>query len=47
LAEGIPEAELVLVPGGGHLLNQDKPAAVNAALQRHWHMFNGHKGGKA
>lgn len=36
LAEGIPGAELVLVPDGGHLLNQDKPDVVNAALARHW-----------
>jgi len=47
LAEGISGAEFVLVPGGGHLLNQDKPVAVNAALQRHWHVFNGQEGDKA
>ncbi|WP_433286290.1 alpha/beta fold hydrolase [Pseudonocardia sp. CA-142604] len=47
LAEGISGADLVLVPGGGHLLNQDKPAAVNVALQRHWHEFDGHEGGRA
>jgi 3-oxoadipate enol-lactonase len=47
LADGISGAELVLVPGGGHLLNQDKPAAVNAALRRHWQVFDGREGGKA
>lgn len=36
LAEGIPGARLVSVPGGGHLLNQDTPDVVNAELLGHW-----------
>jgi pimeloyl-ACP methyl ester carboxylesterase len=47
LADGIPGAEFVLVPGGGHAVNQDRPAAVNAALRRHWHGFDGREGEKA
>jgi pimeloyl-ACP methyl ester carboxylesterase len=47
LADGIPGAEFVLVPGGGHLLNQDKPAEFNAAVQRHWRAFDGHGGERA
>ncbi|MGG7103656.1 alpha/beta fold hydrolase [Rhodococcus sp. 24CO] len=42
LADGIPGAEFLLVPGGGHLLNQDKSGVVNAALNRHWHLFDSH-----
>jgi pimeloyl-ACP methyl ester carboxylesterase len=32
LAELIPGAELMMVPGGGHFLPEDQPAAVAAAL---------------
>lgn len=30
--EGIPDAELVVVPGAGHLANLDQPEAFNRAL---------------
>jgi 3-oxoadipate enol-lactonase len=46
LAEGISGAELRVVPGGGHLLNQEKPDVVNAALRGHWDKFDGHDGGQ-
>ncbi|MBO0874144.1 MAG: alpha/beta fold hydrolase [Pseudonocardia sp.] len=46
LADGIPGAELVVVPCGSHLLNQEKPAIVNSALQRHWTSFDRHNGEK-
>ncbi|MDI9979556.1 alpha/beta hydrolase [Rhodococcus sp. IEGM 1307] len=42
LADGISGAEFLLVPGGGHLLNQDQSGVVNAALNRHWHLFDSH-----
>lgn len=32
MAEGIPGARLVLIPGAGHLSTLEEPAAVNAAL---------------
>jgi 3-oxoadipate enol-lactonase len=44
LAAGIPGAELVLVPGGGHLLNQEVPGAVNEVLRRHWQAYDGREG---
>lgn len=47
LAEGIPGAEFVLVPGGGHALNQEKPDAVHAALRRHWRGFDSREGEQA
>jgi pimeloyl-ACP methyl ester carboxylesterase len=34
LADMIPGAELVLVPGAGHLIQHDAPAALAAELQR-------------
>ncbi|MER8162576.1 alpha/beta hydrolase [Streptomyces sp. NPDC094472] len=43
LADGIPGAEFLLVPGGGHVLNQDQFGVVNAALNRHWHLFDSHE----
>lgn len=36
LALNIPESHLVIVPGAGHLANQEQPKAVNAELQSHW-----------
>lgn len=33
LAAGIPGAELVVLPGGGHMVMQEQPAAVAAALR--------------
>lgn len=44
LADGISGARFLLVPGGGHVLNQDRPDAVNAELRRHWHEYDGHEG---
>lgn len=44
LADGIPGAEFVLVPGGGHVLNQDKPGAVNKRLRQHWRAAGGREG---
>ena len=35
LADGIPGAELVIVPGAGHIANLEAPAAVNALLRSH------------
>ena len=32
MAERIPGAALVILPGAGHLLNIEQPAAFNAAL---------------
>jgi pimeloyl-ACP methyl ester carboxylesterase len=34
LAEGIPGARFVVVPGGGHAVHQENPSAVNAELRR-------------
>jgi 3-oxoadipate enol-lactonase len=36
LAEGIPGAQFVVVPGAGHLPNATDPATVNAALRTHF-----------
>ena len=36
LADRIPGAELVVVPGAGHLLNLEDPATVETRLRRHW-----------
>jgi 3-oxoadipate enol-lactonase len=36
LADGIPGARLVVIPGAGHLLNVEAPDAVNAALLELW-----------
>lgn len=36
IAAGIPGAELVVVPGAGHLLNLEDPATVDSRLRRHW-----------
>lgn len=36
IADGIPGARLVMVPGAGHLVNLEAPAAVNDALRGHW-----------
>jgi 3-oxoadipate enol-lactonase len=33
LADGIPGARFVIVPGGGHAVNQENPAAFNAELR--------------
>ena len=32
----MPNAELVVIPGAGHLLNLEAPDAVNQAILRHW-----------
>lgn len=34
LAAGLPDAELVVVPGGGHAANLTHPAVVNPAIER-------------
>jgi 3-oxoadipate enol-lactonase len=36
IANRIPSAELVVVPGAGHLLNLEQPDLVNARLREHW-----------
>lgn len=36
IAARIEGAELVVVPGAGHLLNLEEPQIVNAHLRRHW-----------
>jgi len=36
IAERIPGARLVIVPGAGHLLNVEAPGAVNDELRRLW-----------
>ena len=36
IAARITGAELVVVPGAGHLLNLENPDAVNDRLRRHW-----------
>jgi 3-oxoadipate enol-lactonase len=35
LAEGIPGAQFVVIPGAAHLPNATDPDAVNAALREH------------
>jgi 3-oxoadipate enol-lactonase len=35
LAEGIPNAQLQIIPGAGHVSNLEAPEAVNAALRAH------------
>ncbi|WP_326565285.1 alpha/beta fold hydrolase [Amycolatopsis rhabdoformis] len=47
LADGIPGAEYVVVPGGGHALNQEKPAEVNERLRQHWRGFDSREGEQA
>jgi pimeloyl-ACP methyl ester carboxylesterase len=37
LADGIPGARFAIVPGGGHAVNQENPAAFNAELIRFLH----------
>lgn len=37
IASRIAGARLVVVPGAGHLLNLEAPAAVNELLRAHWH----------
>jgi 3-oxoadipate enol-lactonase len=37
IASRIPGAELLVVPGSGHLLNLERPDAVNDRLRAHWH----------
>lgn len=36
IVELMPNAELAVIPGVGHLLNLEAPDAVNAAIRRHW-----------
>ena len=36
LADGIEGARLIVIPGAGHLLNLEAPAAVNEALRNLW-----------
>ena len=36
IAARIPGAELVVVPGAGHLVNLEDPEVVNDRLRRHW-----------
>jgi 3-oxoadipate enol-lactonase len=36
LAEQIPRAGLMIIEGAGHLVNQERPERVNAALHEHW-----------
>lgn len=36
IADRVPGARLVVVPGAGHLLNVEAPATVNDELRRHW-----------
>jgi len=36
IATAIRDAELVVVPGAGHLLNLEDPETVNERLRRHW-----------
>lgn len=36
LAGGIPGARLAVIPGAGHLANQEGSELVNAELRRHW-----------
>ncbi len=36
LADGIPGARLIVIPGAGHLLNLEAPAAVNRVLRDLW-----------
>lgn len=35
IADAIPDSELVIVPGAGHMIQAEAPAAVNAAIA-HW-----------
>lgn len=35
IADGIPSAELLIVPGASHLLNVEVPEVANAAITRH------------
>jgi pimeloyl-ACP methyl ester carboxylesterase len=32
----MPNANLVVIPGAGHLLNLEAPDAVNEAIAHHW-----------
>ena len=36
IADLIPGARLVVIPGAGHLLNLEAPEALNAAIADHW-----------
>ena len=36
IAERVPGAQLVVVPGAGHLLNLEAPDVVNARLREYW-----------
>jgi pimeloyl-ACP methyl ester carboxylesterase len=37
LAEGLPDARLVLVPDAGHMANMENPAVVNKAVRSFLH----------
>jgi pimeloyl-ACP methyl ester carboxylesterase len=34
MADALPDAELVVVPGAGHMVMLERPAVVDAALRR-------------
>jgi pimeloyl-ACP methyl ester carboxylesterase len=36
IADLVPGARLVVIPGAGHLLNLEAPEALNAAIADHW-----------